>query len=335
MSSEQPARRSTIHDVAKAAGVSYQTVSRVINNSPNVSAKTRLHVLSVIRELNYRPNQAAQVLNTQRSHVIEVVALDISTGAPAIDTMAYVARDLGYKMMISVIYEDDVEVTVNDALSRSVDGFIFISSTNHVSSFDFQAMCRNKPFVRMIAELGANVPSVVYDQRAGMKMATQHLIDLGHKQIAEISGPPENLDSVARHAGFISALEENGIKPGPRVVGRFSIQSGYDATQQLLKTDASFTAIVGANDEMAFGAISALREHGLCVPDDISLVGFDDYNFAAFSTPPLTTLRQDFRLLAKIAAEYIVELIENPATPLQQKVLIPEFIVRDSTRRID
>jgi DNA-binding LacI/PurR family transcriptional regulator len=335
MTSGKSSKRSTIYDVARAAGVSYQTVSRVINDSPHVSSKTRSLVMQVIQELDYRPNKSAQVLNTQRSNLIEVIALDLSTGAPAIDTLSYTARNLGYKMMISAVHEEDLEATLNDAFGRSVDGFIFISSNNRVSSTEFQHLSHNIPFVRMIAEFGSNVPSVVYDQRLGAQLAARHIIGLGHRQIAEICGPPMTLDSLARHEGLLIALRDFGLKLGPSVGGDFSIESGYMAAEQLLDSGEAFTAVVVSNDAMALGAIHALRSRGLRVPDDISVIGFDDSNFSAYVDPPLTTVRQDFQLMAKVATEYLVSLIEKPdETPLYQQVLAPQLIIRHSTRRI-
>lgn len=325
-------KRYTIYDVADAAGVSYQTVSRVINQSPNVSEETRLRVMDAIHALEYRPNQAAQVLNTQRSYLLDVIALDILAGAPAIDTMSYLAKERGYKVMISVIDEADLERVLQDALGRSVDGIIFICSTARIASSRFRDLCQKTPFVQMIAEFGTAMPSVVLDQQYGSQLATRHLIDLGHRQIAEISGPRGNIDSKARHEGWLMALAECGLQPGPSVPGRFTVEGGYAAAETLLDSGQPFSAIVSANDEMALGAIRALHERGLRVPDDISIVGFDDVHFAAYAMPPLTTVRQDFRLMAKHTIDYIIEMIEKPDVPLEQRVIVPQLIVRESTR---
>jgi LacI family transcriptional regulator len=321
----------TIYDVADAAGVSYQTVSRVINDSPNVSPSTRSRVLAAIQTLGYRPNKAAQLLNTQRSHMLEVIALDLFAGAPAIDTMSYLAKERGYKVMISAIDLGDLESVLNDALDRSVDGIIFICSAARMPSARFQAMCQKIPFVRMIAEFGADVPSIVLDQKEGSRVATRHLIDLGHRQIAEISGPRDNVDSMHRHEGWLSALQECGLQPGPSAPGRFTVEGGYAAAEMLLDSKQPFTAIVSANDEMALGAVRALNDQDLRVPDDISIVGFDDVHYAAYLNPPLTTIRQDFRLMAKHTIDYVISLIENPNTPRQQHIIVPQLVVRQST----
>lgn len=322
----------TIYDVADAAGVSYQTVSRVINASPNVSAQTRRRVLTAIERLGYRPNKSAQVLNTQRSYLLEVIALDIITDAPAIATMSYLAKARGYKLMISAIDLEDLETVLNDAGGRSVDGIIFICPTAKMSSAQFQSMCQKIPYVRMIAEFGADVPSVVLDQAGGTRAATRHLIDLGHRHIAEISGPHDNVDSITRHQGWLATLHEADLKPGPSAPGRFAVAGGYAAAEALLDSNQPFTGIISANDEMAVGAIRALNDKGLGVPDDISIVGFDDVPYAAYLHPPLTTVRQDFRLMAKHTIDYLIALVEQPDTPREQQVLVPQLIVRQSTR---
>jgi DNA-binding LacI/PurR family transcriptional regulator len=195
-------------------------------------------------------------------------------------------------------------------------------------------LCQKTPFVQMIAEFGTAIPSVVLDQQYGSQLATRHLIDLGHRHIAEISGPRDNVDSKARHEGWLAALVECGLNPGPSVPGRFTIEGGYAAAEDLLDSCQPFTAIVAANDEMALGAIRAMHDRGLRVPEDISIVGFDDIHFAAYTTPPLTTVRQDFRLMAKHTVDYIIELIEKPNTPLEQRVIVPQIVVRQSTRAL-
>jgi LacI family transcriptional regulator len=332
MASGKLPKRYTIYDVADAAGVSYQTVSRVINKRANVSEETRLRVINAIQELEYRPNKSAQVLNTQRSYLLEVIALDIIAGAPAIDTMSYLAKEQGYKVMISAIDKEDLESVLQDALGRYVDGIIFICSSVRISSSRFRDLCQKTPFVQMIAEYGTAIPSVVLDQQYGSQLATRHLIDLGHRHIAEISGPRDNVDSKARHEGWLAALAECGLNPGPSAPGRFTIEGGYEAAGELLDAGQPFTAIVSANDEMALGAMRALHNRGLRVPEDISVVGFDDIHFAAYTTPPLTTVRQDFRLMAKHTVDYIIELIEKPDALLEQRVIVPQLVVRESTR---
>ncbi|MBC7870020.1 MAG: substrate-binding domain-containing protein, partial [Chitinophagaceae bacterium] len=275
-----------------------------------------------------------QVLNTQRSHTLEVIALDLFTGTPAIDTLSSTARALGYTMMVSVITAEDLAKTMNEAFGRSVDGFIFISSSANIASSDFTALVREVPFVRMIAEYGTDTPSVVFDQSYGTRLVVQHLIDLNHRQIAEISGPLDTLDASLRHDSLITVLAENGLSPAASACGYFSVESGYTACLDLLANEQTFTAIVAANDSMAIGALHALHEKGFSIPQDVSVVGFDDSTYAPYTYPPLTTVRQDFAVMARLATEYLVERIEKPDTPIYQQLLMPELIVRQSTRQI-
>jgi LacI family transcriptional regulator len=321
--------------VAKAAGVSYQTVSRVINNNPNVALKTRNRVLRAIEELDYRPNKAAQVLNTQRSHLIELIALDIFSGGPVIDTISMTAKRHGYKVIISAVRPADIAMTLDDALGRSVDGFLFIVTSMSITSVELAELCQDVPFVRMIDAQESSAPSVIYDQRYGAQVATQHLIDLGHRHIAHIVGQEGNADAAARYDGWLATLRLNGLLPGPTANGNFTVPAGYEAACNLLASGEPFTAIFAGNDEMAIGAIAALRANGLRMPDDVSLVGFDDSPVSAYIDPPLTTLRQDWQAMARLSTEYLIERIEKPDTPIYQRILMPEFMIRHSTRPIN
>jgi DNA-binding LacI/PurR family transcriptional regulator len=172
---------------------------------------------------------------------------------------------------------------------------------------------------------------VIYAQSLGARLATQHLIDLGHRQIAEISGPLGNYDGRDRHMGWLETLRDNGLEKGLSVEGGFTLEGGYHAMNHLLDCKQPFTGVFIANDSMALGAYTALRERGYRVPHDISVVGFDDIPEAAHFVPALTTVRQDFNVLGKVAVEYIVRLIDYPDTPIQQTVLHPKLIVREST----
>jgi LacI family transcriptional regulator len=334
MSNAPSHKRSTIYDVAKAAGVSYQTVSRVINNNPNVALKTRNRVIKAIDELGYRPNKAAQVLNTQRSHLIEVIALDIFSGGPVIDTISQLAKRYNYKVIVSAIKPDDLETTLDDALGRTVDGFLFIITSTDITSAELARLCQDVPFVRMIDAQESTAPSVIYDQRYGAQVATQHLIDLGHRRIAHLVGPYGNADAIARRDGWLETLNKNHLERGPMAGGNFTVQAGYEAMHTIFADGEPFTAVFAANDEMALGAMHALHERGLRVPDDISIVGFDDTNFSPYVDPPLTTLRQDWQAMARLSTEYLIERIEKPDTPIYQRILMPEFIVRASTRKL-
>jgi LacI family transcriptional regulator len=201
----------------------------------------------------------------------------------------------------------------------------------HLSYEVLHRLCQGRPFVLVSTQLGSRMPSVVFDQWNGARQAAEHLVDLGHRHIAEISGPSENFDAEMRHTAWLRVLENHDLTLGPRAVGDFQVCSGYKAARRLLGSGEDFTALLVANDLMALGAIRALREAGLRVPEDVSVVGFDDIEEAAYFDPPLTTIRQDFEILGQESVEYLVALIEQESIPVQQRVLYPELVVRQST----
>ncbi|MCC6804096.1 MAG: LacI family DNA-binding transcriptional regulator [Anaerolineae bacterium] len=327
-------KRPTLRDVAREAGVSYQTVSRVINSDMHVSPVTRARVLNTIEMLGYRPNRAAQILQTERSHTLEVIML-FSGFNRFLYEMARAAHDLGYHFVISTISTDEFPAALQSAASRFIDGLLLIPLEPIIDDYEqLIQLTDGVPFVQIGAKLGAAVPSVIYDQTQGARLATQHLIDLGHRSIAEISGPLANYDAYDRHVGWQKTLEENRLAPGVSIESDFNIEGGYQAMRSLLDQRADFTAVFIGNDSMAMGAHTALRERGLRVPDDISLVSFDDIPEAAHFVPGLTTIRQDFDRMGRLATEFLVSMIESPDTPIHQRVLHPRLIVRESTRSI-
>ncbi|QPC83444.1 LacI family DNA-binding transcriptional regulator [Phototrophicus methaneseepsis] len=325
-------KRATLRDVAKEAGVSYQTVSRVINSHENVSEKTRSRVMKAIDKLDFRVNRVAQIMQTKRSQTIETILFYAGFNLFLYE-MAHITQQHGYHFMISAIYEEEIANAIDSAASRFVDGLILNSMSTISEDYEtLNKLCNGIPFVMIGARLGSQVPSVSYDQRRGAQLAVQHLMGLGHTQIAEISGILASNDGYDRHAGWKTTLLENDLPLGPSVEGDFSIDGGYAAMNQLLEGGAPFSAVFIGNDSMTFGAHTALREHGLRVPEDISIVSFDDIPEAAHFTPGLTTVRQDFHLLGRMAVEYLLSRINNPDTPIHQRILQPELIVRDSTQ---
>jgi DNA-binding LacI/PurR family transcriptional regulator len=176
-----------------------------------------------------------------------------------------------------------------------------------------------------------NVPSVMFDQRFGSHLATEHLIKLGHRRMSEISGPLNWFDAMARHQQWESSLRDARLTPSNSVEGDWTAIGGYNALHRLLEAGSDFTALVVGNDQMALGAMRALREHNLHVPGDVSVVGFDDIPEAAYFEPPLTTVRQDFSQLGEIGVRYLISRIRQPDEPPKQHIIFPQLIVRDST----
>jgi LacI family transcriptional regulator len=330
-------KQATLHDVAKLCGVSYQTVSRVVNNSPDVSNKTRRRVLEAIEALGYQPNLIARSLKTRQSLMLEVIIFGVDTYIPRelMESMGRAAKAHGYRLMFSSIVDDDVrgmQSLLHRLNSRACDGAIVTAPIEIDSYAKVLETHTAVPIVQVRNKRTAAVPSVTIDQHAGIQMATQYLLDLGHRQIAEISGPLSWYEASLRHSDFLAILNANGLAPAAIVESsQWMPSGGYAATHQLLDSGVSFSALIAANDYLGLGAILALTERGLRVPEDVSIVGFDDSPEAAFFRPPLTTIRQDYEALGQQSVQYLIDIIHNPDTPVHQRVLAPRLIERQST----
>jgi DNA-binding LacI/PurR family transcriptional regulator len=333
--SELQAKQATLRDVADLAGVSYQTVWRVVKEHPHVAEDTRQRVLRAVRELDYRPHRAAQMLTTGRSYMLQLVIFEGGYGDP-LPAMLHWTQEYGYTVVVTEVRDATSCESLRAALRETahmVDGLLMVLPYAHWAYEELSELCQGRPFVVACTRLGSRMPSVVYDQWNGMRHAVEHLIGLGHRSIAEISGPMDSVDASLRHTSWQRCLEIHGLEPGPSVEGDWEVRSGYSGAQRLLSAGRRFTALVVGNDYMALGALRALREAGLGVPEDVSVVGFDDIPEAAYFDPPLTTVRQDFDVLGRESVEYLVSLIEGASSTVQQRVFYPELIVRQSTGR--
>ncbi len=326
-------RPAVMADVAKLVGVSYQTVSRVIHDSPNVRSDTRERVLEAIQQLDYRPNTMARALVTGRSRTLGVISFDTSLYGPASTLVGIerAAHETGYAISIASLQSID-KASVLGAMERlrcqGTEGIIFLApqktAINALLHFPPRV-----PYVAVEAGPDDSVPLVAVDQFAGAFVATQHLLDLGHKCIWHIAGPADFLSSAPRIAGWKAALKKAGVRPPAILRGDWSARSGYEAGQQL-KEIQEITAVFIANDQMALGFLRVMNEMGLESPRDISIVGFDDIPEAAYFSPPLTTVRQDFMKVGRCCLNMLVQQIESGKQPLSHKVA-PELIVRHST----
>jgi LacI family transcriptional regulator len=336
----KPRKAVTLNDVALASGVSHQTVSRVINNSPNVSDPTRNRVRQAIRELGYRPNRAARQLVTGTSMTIGIISYGMNYYGPAqmVQRTERALTAQGYGLVFASV--DDLEPA---SLQRAIDaleqhaaaGFILVTPLLAASLADIPTMCRGVPYVLVDAPPEVNMPSVRIDQAAGSMLATQHLLELGHNHICEISGPLSWSGGRGRHQAWRDTLQQAGVTPGRSIESDWTAQGGYDAALELARdpSSAAMTALVVGNDQMALGAIAALRDFGLRVPADVSVVGFDDVPEAQFFDPPLTTVVQQFDALGEQSAAYILERVgAKPAQDHDQHVTLqPRLVVRKST----
>ena len=325
----------TINDVAKAARVSYQTVSRVINDSPNVSEKTRKRVLSSIEKLGYKPNGAARQLATGRSHTIGIISFANAYYGPwqVLTSVENSLKQKGYSLTISFIDYKEADALANclrQLEPKQLDGVLLITPMTDLMLEDLQLYLKHIPYVMIDIDKGIDFPSVRIDQYYGMGLAIQHLLDLGHRQIASISGPLDWAVAASRQQGIKHALEKAGLAFAACAEGDWSVKSGYKAGLKLLDQSQTFTAVVAANDHMALGAYRAFKEAGLRIPEDVSVIGFDDIPEAAFLEPPLTTVQQDFAMLGQQSVDHLLSLVQA-AVPGYQRVLFPSLILRSST----
>lgn len=324
-------------DVARLAGVSHQTVSRVINNHPNVASATRARVQAAIAELGYRPNSAARTLVTRRSKTLGVVSFDTTLYGPAsmLHGIEQAARDADFFVSI-VSLRSITRSALLDAVDRlrdqAVEGVVVIAPHTSASGVLAQA-ARGVPLVGAGCGVTEQVPLVAIDQRSGAAAATRHLLDLGHRTVHHLAGPSTWLDAVGRTEGWRSTLEEAGA-PVPEVVtGDWSARSGYEAGRRLA-AEPGVTAVFCANDHMAQGLLRAMHEAGRRVPEDVSLVGFDDIPEAAYFIPPLSTVRQDFGELGRRSLELLVQRLGDASGPPGSVLIPPELVVRASARPI-
>src|SRR3954454_21290320 len=328
--SARRSRPAVMADVAKLAGGSHQTVSRVLHGSPHVRSGTRDRVLEAMRKLEYRPNSVARAVVLGRSRPLGVVSFDTTLYGPASTLFGIerAAHDAGYFVSIASLRSLDAE-SVRTAVERlreqGVDGVLVIAPQESAARGLLQ-IPSDIPVVATEAGPPGALPLVAVDQVAGARLATEHLLALGHRTVWHVAGPLDWLEAQDRVRGWRAALEAAGAPVPPPLPGDWSARSGY-ALGQLL---GPATAVFAGNDQMALGVLRALHELGRRIPEDISVVGFDDIPEAAYFTPPLTTVRQRFDELGRRALGLLVEQIEH-GTRRAGEIVAPEFVVRAST----
>jgi DNA-binding LacI/PurR family transcriptional regulator len=321
-------------DVAKLAGVSLQTVSRVINDSPHVRSDTRERVQDAMRKLEYRPNPVARALVTGRSRTLGVVSFDTTLYGPASTLFGIerAAHDADYFVSIVSLRSltpSSVVSAVERLRAQGVDGILVIAPQESAT----QALMHLPDDVPIVAaEAGPDdaVPRVAVDQIAGARLATSHLLDLDHRTVWHISGPPDWLEAQDRVDGWRATLEDAGAAAPPVLVGDWSARAGHELGRELA-ADPEVTAVFVANDQMALGLLRSLHEAGRRIPGDISVVGFDDIPEAAYFTPPLTTVRQNFNEMGRRSLLLLLEQIETGVRTPRRETVAPELIVRAST----
>ncbi|MFV2024632.1 LacI family DNA-binding transcriptional regulator [Micromonospora sp. LOL_028] len=320
-------------DVARLAGVSHQTVSRVLNGHPNVREQTRLRVRAAIAELGYRPNRAARALVTGKSQVIGVVAQNSTLYGPASLLAAFeqAAGAAGFAVNVGSVRSLDrqsIAGVVDRHLDQRVAGLVVIAPV--VSAGEaVEQVPAGVPLVTIDGDPQRNTALITVDQAVGARAATQCLLDAGHPTVWHVSGPGDWFDSAGRIHGWEQTLRDAGAEVPPLVPADWSAASGYRAGQMLARM-RDVTAIFAANDHLALGILRALSERGRRVPDEVSIVGFDDVPEAAYFTPPLTTVRPDFDAVAKASLALLLRQIESGARSDERHTIEPALVHRRS-----
>jgi DNA-binding LacI/PurR family transcriptional regulator len=326
-------RAAVMGDVADLAGVSAMTVSRVLNSPEKVRPATRARVLAAVRELGYRPNSAARVLVTGKSRVLGVVSIDTTLYGPAstLHAIERAAREHDYLVSIAslgALNRRSIEEGVERLRQQSVDGIIIIAP--HESAAEgLRHLPPDLPLVDVGGGEAVPVPAVAVDQPAGAVRATRHLLSLGHATVWHVSGPDNWIDASGRVNGWRATLEAEGRQIPEPLAGDWSAHSGYRLGKSLARSP-EVTAIFVANDQMAMGLLRALRESGRRVPEDVSVVGFDDIPEAAYFSPPLTTVRQNFGEVGRHAFALLRDRIAGSERD-PRRLVEPELVVREST----
>jgi LacI family transcriptional regulator len=337
----------TIRDVAAAAGVSHQTVSRVINDRPDVADETRRRVWQVIGELGYRPSDIARSLVWQHSLTLGVVIAGLEYVGPSrtLNGITTQAEQMGYTLLLKNLVSfdtHDVQAILNSLLARQVDGIIWavpeVGDNRNWLSTQFPTL--PVPIIFLTMQSRPDLPIVTVDNYAGGRIATEHLIEQGYRHIGHISGPLDWWEARQRKAGWQDALSGAGIRVADHHFesGTWSSKSGVKAIRRLLDGYPEMEAVFAANDQMALGVLQVACQRGLQVPGDLAVIGFDDIPESAHYWPPLTTVAQGQQKLGCLAVQELLQIIEarrqskvvsNPKAILLQ----PELIVRQSSLR--
>lgn len=326
-------RATTMHDVADHVGVSHQTVSRVLNGHDSVSAETRTRVLQAIEDLGYRPNTAARALVTRRSQVLGVVSFDTTLYGPASTLFGIekAAREAGYFVSVASVKATTagtIRAAVDRLTDQNVDGVVVIAPLR--TGEPVSALPAGLPAVVVDGRPAAGVASVRVDQEAGGRLVTRHLLDRGARTVWHLAGPADWFDAQGRLAGWRRELQRAGATVHRPLRGSWSASSGYEAGRRLARRD-DVEAVFVSNDQMALGLLRAFHEAGIRVPHDVLVAGFDDVPEAAYYTPPLTTVRQDFAAVGRRSIELLLRQVGGGRHGDQESLVRPELIVRLSS----
>ena len=339
--------RTTIKEVAAAAGVSTQTVSRVINERPDVAPETRRRVQGVIEELGYQPSALARSLIRQRSYTLGVVTAGLKHIGPSrtLNGITSMAEEAGYALLLKELphyHTNNIAPVFQELLSRHVDGIIWAApeiGDNH-KWVDNLSLTLEIPIVFLTMEPRENLTVVSVDNYQGGRLAMAHLLEQGYQHIGHISGPLDWWESRQRMAAWKDALVECGVtvKDGHWVEGNWSSASGSDAVEKLLDQYPEIDAVFVANDQMALSTLQTINRRSVKIPEEIGIIGFDNIPESAYFYPSLTTVQQDQYEIARLAMQKVIHIIERgwqgeELEAPQSIMLSPALIVRESSLR--
>ena len=341
-------------DIAKLAGVSRSTVSRVINNYPNVPEETRRKVLKVIEENDYVPHASARMLAGSKNRVIGLFIVDMVersyglknriTKSPYYleftSSAIEIASELGYTVLVHIIHNVEGYDKIKECFyNKTISGGIFIGQNDNDETIKkiidggYKVVLVDQS-IKADDDIYKKCMIVNADNYSGAYSATKYLIDLNHKEIAHITGGTEKFSSKDRMRGYEGALKSVDIPINKNLIinSEFTEDGGYNSTKKLLNKGVKFTAIFASNDKIAFGAMKALKEEGIIVPEDVSVIGFDDIEASMYFNPPLTTMRIDMSQMAEIATKSIITSIEDEVRFSANYVIPVDIIERESCK---
>ncbi|WP_010238188.1 LacI family DNA-binding transcriptional regulator [Clostridium arbusti] len=330
----------TIKDIARMANVSHTTVSRALNNSPFINEKTKQKIMYIVNELNYVPNYSAKSLVLNRSYNIGLFFSTIHKGTSPdffYETINGVNSIVSQSYNLVIKGIDDCK-DLSYITKERFDGIILISQSESDNLFIYEVINKNIPLVVLNREIEAdNVINILSAEKDGAYEAVNYLIHNGHNDIAIIEGAQNFKSTSFRKEGYINALINSGIKINNDYIvqGEYNVDSGYEAMKKLLSLSKIPTAVFCSNDDMAVGALKAVKKSGLKVPQDISIIGFDDNIFCDYVFPPLTTVRKLSNKIAVVGSQRLLGLIKNPNTSGQKVYIKTELIIRESVKKIN
>jgi LacI family transcriptional regulator len=334
----------TIKDVARLCGVSTQTISRVLNQRPDVSPETRKHILEVINQVGYQPSALARSLIQQRSYTLGIIiaGLKYSGISLTLNGIAEQADEEGYSLLIKELPSfdiTDVQPVIRSLMSHQVEAIIYAAPECGNNWRHVQSQCP-RPCPPMVFLKGTPYPdfsTISIDNYMGAYLVTRHLLDQGCSHIAHISGPLDWWEATERVKGWRSALQDAGLPPSDKqcIQGNWSSSSGEKAFQTLLEVYPEVDGVFAGNDQMALSVLYVSHKIGIKVPEKMALVGFDDLAESTYYSPSLTTIRQDLRSLGTMAVKKAIEMVNEPnltCDSLSDTIVIkPQLIVRESS----